>query len=41
MDNRGLFPQIREVLVRRKDTPADAPEEQVDMSDYCTNAARH
>ena len=37
IDNRGLFPQIREVLVRRNDTMADAPEEQVDMSDYCTN----
>ena len=24
IDNRGLFPQIREVLVRRNDTPADA-----------------
>ena len=37
IDNRGLFPQIREVLVRRNDTPADAPEEQIDMSDFCTN----
>ena len=37
VDNRGLFPQVREVLVRRNDTPADAPEEQIDMSDYCTN----
>ena len=37
IDNRGLFPQIREVLVRRKDTPDDAPEEQIDLSDFCTN----
>ena len=37
IDSRGLFPQVREVLVRRKDTPSDAPEEQIDMSDFCTN----
>lgn len=35
--DNGLFPRIREVLVSRNDTPADAPEQTVDMSDFCTN----
>jgi hypothetical protein len=35
--DRGLFPQIREVMVSRIDAGADAPEEQIDLTDFCTN----
>jgi hypothetical protein len=34
---RGLFPVLREVTVREAGTPADAPLEQVDLSDFCTS----
>ena len=35
--DRGLFPQIREVLVTRADAGNVAPTEQIDMSAFCTN----
>ncbi len=35
--DRGLFPQIREVLVTRTDAGDVAPTEQIDMSAFCTN----
>ena len=34
---QGLFPIVREVTVREAGVPADAPLEQIDMSDYCTS----
>ena len=34
---RGLFPEVREITVRESDVPADAPFEQIDMSDFCTS----
>ena len=34
---KGLFPVVREVTVREKDTPEDAPQEKIDVSDYCTS----
>jgi hypothetical protein len=34
---RGLFPVVREVTVREIGTPADAPIEQIDLSDIVTN----
>lgn len=37
INNRGLFPILREVTVREAGTPADAPLEQIDMSDFCTS----
>lgn len=37
ISGRGLFPVVREVTVREVGTPADAPIEQIDMSDFCTN----
>ena len=37
VDDNGLFPRIREVLVTYDGTPADAPEQTIDMSDFCTN----
>lgn len=33
----GLFPVVREVTVREAGVPADAPLEQIDMSDFCTS----
>ena len=33
----GLFPSVREVLVREADTDEDAPLEQFDLSDFCTS----
>ena len=35
--DKGLFPVIREVTVREAGTPADAPLETIDVSDYCTS----
>jgi hypothetical protein len=35
--DRGLFPRIRELLVIDNQTPTDAPEQTIDMSDFCTN----
>ena len=35
--NRGLFPIIREVTVAEDGVPADAPREEIDVSDYCTS----
>ena len=35
--NRGLFPVVREVTVRAAGVGADAPLEQIDMSDFCTS----
>ena len=35
--DRGLFPQVREVLVRRNDAGSSAPDEAIDMSAFCTN----
>ncbi len=35
--SNGLFPVIRQVTVREKDTPEDAPLEAVDISAYCTS----
>ena len=37
VDDNGLFPRVQEVLVRYNDSPADAPEQQIDMSNFCTN----
>ena len=37
LDNRGLFPIIREVTVRESTTQALAPLEQLDLSDFCTS----
>ena len=34
---RGLFPVVREVTVRENFVAADAPLEQIDMSDFCTS----
>ena len=34
---KGLFPVLREVTVREIGTPADAPLERIDISDYCTS----
>lgn len=34
---KGLFPVIREVTVREAGTPADAPLETIDISDFCTS----
>ncbi len=36
-NSKGLFPVVREVTVREKNTPADAPLEKIDISDYCTS----
>ena len=35
--NKGLFPVIREVTVREAGTPADAPLEAIDLTDFCTS----
>lgn len=35
--DKGLFPVLREVTVREQDTPADAPLEKIDLSDFCTS----
>jgi hypothetical protein len=35
--NKGLFPVIREVTVREAGTPADAPLESIDLTDFCTS----
>ena len=37
VNNRGLFPIVRELTVREVTAPADAPEEQIDLSDFCTS----
>ena len=37
VNDNGLFPRIREVKVAYRDTPADAPEQTIDMSNFCTN----
>ena len=37
VDNSGLFPIIREVTVREKSTPIDAPIESIDISNYATS----
>jgi hypothetical protein len=36
-NTKGLFPVIREVTVREAGTPADAPLETIDISDFCTS----
>jgi hypothetical protein len=36
-NNRGLFPVIREVTVAETTAPADAPREELDLSDFCTS----
>ena len=36
-NSKGLFPVVREVTVRESNTPADAPLEKIDISDYCTS----
>jgi hypothetical protein len=35
--NQGLFPVVREITVRAAGVGADAPLEQIDMSDFCTS----
>ena len=35
--DRGLFPELREINVKLKETDGDVLEEQIDMSDFCTN----
>ena len=37
LNNRGLFPVVRQVIVREDTTSAIAPIEQIDMSDFCTS----
>ena len=37
MNNRGLFPIVREVTVRENTTGDDAPLEAIDISDYATS----
>ena len=37
LDDRGLFPQIREFSVRRAGVSENAPVIQVDLSSFCTN----
>ena len=37
LDNRGLFPVVRQVVVREQSASALAPIEQIDMSDFCTS----
>ena len=36
-NSKGLFPVVREVTVRERNTPEDAPQETIDVSDYCTS----
>jgi hypothetical protein len=37
LNNRGLFPVIREVTVAETTAPVDAPREEIDLSDFCTS----
>ena len=37
LDNRGLFPIVRELTIRESTAPVDAPQEQIDLSDFCTS----
>ena len=37
VDNKGLFPVVREVTVREASTAEDAPLEQIDLSNFCTS----
>ena len=37
LTDRGLFPQVREVLVSRVDSGESPPDEAIDMSAFCTN----
>ena len=37
VDNKGLFPVVREVTVREATTAEDAPLEQIDLSNFCTS----
>ena len=37
LNNRGLFPVVREVTVREAGVGVNAPLEQIDMSDFCTS----
>ncbi len=37
VDNKGLFPVVREVTVREATTDEDAPLEQIDLSSFCTS----
>ena len=37
IQNRGLFPIVRQVMVRESTTPSIAPIEQIDISDFCTS----
>jgi hypothetical protein len=39
LTNPGLFPVVREVIVREASTPEGATMQSLDMSDYCTNPA--
>ena len=36
-DSAGIFPLIREINIREVGTPADAPLETLDLTDFCTN----
>ena len=36
-NSKGLFPVMREVTVREKNTPEDAPLEKIDVGDFCTS----
>lgn len=37
IENRGLFPVVREVTVAEASAPIDAPREEIDLSDFCTS----
>ena len=37
INNKGLFPVVREVTVREASTDEDAPLEQLDLSEFCTS----
>ncbi|MEY2990517.1 MAG: Synechococcus phage, partial [Actinomycetota bacterium] len=39
LSNPGLFPVVRELIVREASTPEGATMQSLDMSDYCTNPA--
>ena len=39
LENRGLFPVLREVSVRERGVTAEAPLVQLDLSDFCTSQA--
>ena len=37
LSNPGMFPVVRELLIREKDAGSDIERETLDMSDFCTN----